>query len=78
MRWSLGLTKGLGVEGGGGGGVLKNSAGGGEDRAETEGEGEDEGAGVGDFAPVRRTAETMAATRDNQRVRDFMKGSFPG
>src|ERR1041385_7209080 len=40
--------------------------------------GEDCGAGVGDFAPTTRTAQSVTANRDNQRVRNFMAGSFPG
>src|SRR5436190_7020655 len=67
--FSLGLSRGCGVGVGAGGGVL-NVSGGKEERGDGKGE--------GDFAPVRRTTETIAATSDNQRAEDFMKGSFPG
>ena len=64
MRWSLGLSNGRGEGvGPGGGGV---------------GRAKIDGAGVGVFAPTGTAAGMRAATSNNHKVRDFMKGSFPG
>src|SRR3954470_8077017 len=68
MFFSLGLRTGRGVGVGAGGGALNHDAGGPADFGE----------GDGDSAPVRRTAETITASRDNQRTRDFIKESFLG